>query len=187
MNLLIDNIHDIANVTILMFMIFIAVSIITSRNLLNATFLLAVFSLLMAIEYLILGAPDVAITEAAVGAGISTILLLLAIFVVGAKEKNLPGTKLLPAIVMIAVTIMLLYACSYLPIFGASDTQAQTHVAAYYIANTMRDTGVNNVVTAILASYRGYDTLGEIFVIFIAGIAVFMLLGRVGTKKKRGV
>ena len=50
-------------------------------------------------------------------------------------------------------------------------------MAPYYIAHAEAETGVPNVVTAVLASYRGFDTLGEVTVIFTAGIGVLALLG----------
>jgi multicomponent Na+:H+ antiporter subunit B len=52
------------------------------------------------------------------------------------------------------------------------------HVANHYIAHGQAETGVPNLVTAVLASYRGFDTLGEVVVIFTAGIGVMLLLGR---------
>ena len=55
---------------------------------------------------------------------------------------------------------------------------ANQHVAPYYLERSLVETGVPNVVTAVLASYRGYDTLGELTVIFTAGIGVLLLLGR---------
>ena len=50
------------------------------------------------------------------------------------------------------------------------------HVVPRYLNDVIAETGVPNVVTAILASYRGYDTLGETTVIFTAGIGVLLLL-----------
>lgn len=179
------NIHFIANLAILFFLVVIAVAIIKSRNLITASVLLSVFSMLMALEYLVLGASDVAITEAVVGAGISTVLLLLGVFLVGAKEKRRKNKNLLPLLLIVSVAALLIYASSQLPIFGASNTPAQTHVASYYIANNVKDTGVANVVTSVLASYRGYDTFGETVVIFTSAIAVLMLLGRTSLARKR--
>lgn len=186
MTFILSNIIFIANLVILLFLVGISLAIIRSKNLLTASVLLSVFSMLMAVQYLILGAPDVAITEGAVGAGISTILLLLGIFLVGSKEKRIKGKKFFPALLIMSVTGVLIYASGQLPIFGAGDTPAQTHVASYYIANSINDTGVPNVVTSVLASYRGYDTFGETIVIFTAGIAVFMLLGGLPSRKRRG-
>ena len=71
-----------------------------------------------------------------------------------------------------------------MPTFGAPDTPVQTHVAPDYIARTPVETGVPNIVTAVLASYRGYDTLGETAVIFTAAIAVLLLLGASGKRRE---
>ena len=54
------------------------------------------------------------------------------------------------------------------------------HVVPDYLADRVEETGVPNVVTSVLASYRGYDTLGETTVIFTAGIGVLLLLKRRG-------
>ena len=83
------------NIIVLFFLVVTAIAVVRVRNLFKSTVLLAIFSLLMAVQYLVLGAPDVAITEAAVGAGISTILLLLAMFLTGDKEKETKGKPLL--------------------------------------------------------------------------------------------
>jgi multicomponent Na+:H+ antiporter subunit B len=51
-----------------------------------------------------------------------------------------------------------------------------------YIEQTLKETNVPNVVTSVLADYRGYDTLGETTVIFTAGIGVMLLLRRTGRR-----
>lgn len=175
---ILSDINAVANFVVLAMLVVTAIAVVRSRSLLNATIFLSIFSMLMAMEYLILAAPDVAITEAAVGAGISTILLLLGLFLVGDKEKKTSGGKLLPFILIVAVGGLLIYATGGMPIFGAWDSPAQSHIATYYIENSPAETGILNVVTGVLASYRGYDTFGETVVIFTAGIAVLMLLGR---------
>lgn len=174
---LLKDANQIANFSILFFLVVTALAVVKSKNLLTATVLMGVFSLLMATEYLILGAADVAITEAAVGAGISTILVLLGLFLIGEKENKVPGYHVVPFIIIAVVTGALIYASGQMPIFGAADSPAQTHIASFYLDHAQTDTGIPNSVTSILASYRGYDTLGETFVIFTAGMAVFMLLG----------
>jgi len=81
-------------------------------------------------------------------------------------------------------------ACYFLvspniPDFGDPNAPAQKHVAPYYLEKSLPETGVPNVVTAVLTSYRGFDTLGEVTVIFTAGIAVLLLIGgrrRIKTK-----
>jgi multicomponent Na+:H+ antiporter subunit B len=63
---------------------------------------------------------------------------------------------------------------------GFSDSQApiHVHVVPRYLTQALKETGVPNVVTAVLASYRGYDTLGETIVVFTAGAGVIALLRR---------
>ena len=57
---------------------------------------------------------------------------------------------------------------------GDPEAPAHRHVADRYIADAPRETGVPNIVTVVLASYRGFDTLGEVMVIFTAGIGVLL-------------
>lgn len=71
----------------------------------------------------------------------------------------------------------LLFSISFdFPDLGDPQSPASTHVSPYYIEHTLSDTSVPNIVTAILADYRGYDTLFETAVIFSAGLACFFLL-----------
>ena len=52
------------------------------------------------------------------------------------------------------------------------------HVANHYLGESLAEVGLPNVVTSVLASYRGYDTLGETFVIFTAAAGVLAILGQ---------
>ncbi|MEQ8193512.1 MAG: hypothetical protein RIB59_03390, partial [Rhodospirillales bacterium] len=65
-----------------------------------------------------------------------------------------------------------------MPRFGDPTAPIHQHVAPYYIENTRSLTGIPNIVTAVLASYRGYDTLGEVVVVFAAAVGVMTLIGR---------
>ncbi len=71
---------------------------------------------------------------------------------------------------------LLLYGTADFPTFGDPASPASTHLSPYYIEQAVDDTGVPNVVTAVLADYRGYDTMFETAVIFSAGIACLFLL-----------
>ncbi len=73
---------------------------------------------------------------------------------------------------------VLIYGTFDLPPFGAADTPVNTHIRPEYLAGSLPQTGIPNVVTSVLASYRGFDTLGETTVIFTAGIGVLLLLKR---------
>ena len=72
----------------------------------------------------------------------------------------------------------LVYGTFGLPAFSDPVAPIHTHVVPRYINDAVRETGVPNVVTAVLASYRGYDTLGETTVVFTAGVGVIALLRR---------
>lgn len=81
--------------------------------------------------------------------------------------------------VVILTGAMLIFAGQDLPAFGDSDSPAYQHrMTQYFIENAESESGVTNIVTALLANYRGYDTLGETAVIFTAGISVILLLRR---------
>jgi multicomponent Na+:H+ antiporter subunit B len=87
--------------------------------------------------------------------------------------------KTLALFVVILAGAMLIYAGQDLPAFGDPDSPAYQHrMTQYFIENSLSESGVPNIVTALLANYRGYDTLGETTVIFTAGMAVILLLRR---------
>jgi len=80
--------------------------------------------------------------------------------------------------VVTATTLTVIYATFDKPRLGDPDAPTQTHVAPWYLEQTPRYIDIPNVVTAVLGSFRGYDTLGEVFVVLTAGIGVLFLLGK---------
>ncbi len=81
-------------------------------------------------------------------------------------------------IVLAMIGAVLFIAVIDMPAFGDPESPAHLHVAPRYIEMAYEETGVKNIVTAILISYRAYDTLGELTVIFVGAAAVLSLLGR---------
>ena len=154
----------------------VTIGIIRIRNLFGVVVLGGIYSFLMASVMIVLDAVDVAMTEASVGAGLSTVLMLGALYLTKTQETEPAHTPLLPLFVAVATGAMLVFGTFDLPPFGLADTPMNLHVAPYYLENSIRDTLAPNVVTSVLASYRGFDTLGEVTVIFTAGIAVLLLL-----------
>lgn len=153
------------------------------RSLFAVVMLSGVFSLLSALLFVSLDAVDVAFTEAAVGAGISTVLLLGTLALTSRFERPSRRSPALPLFVVIVTGAALIYGTLDMPNFGSADAPVQTHVAPDYLQRSPHEIDVPNVVTAILASYRGYDTLGEVAVVFTAGIGVLLLLS--GLKRRR--
>ena len=156
----------------------LTVGVAVQRNLFSVVVLSGIYSFLMATVLVALDAVDVAMTEASVGAGVSSVLLLGALYLCGGEEAKPLQRPWLPLVIAIVIVGALVYGTLGLPAF--SDPQAPIHVvvAPRYLAQSVAETGVPNVVTAVLASYRGYDTLGETTVVFTAGAGVIALLRR---------
>jgi multicomponent Na+:H+ antiporter subunit B len=176
-------IQTLINVTLLAFLLAVALAIVRLRNLFAVAMLSGIFSLLSAALFVLLDAVDVAFTEAAVGTGISTVLMLGTLALTGREEGQPRRRPLLAMAVVLATTALLLYGTADMPAYGDPAAPIHTHVAPRYIEKSGVETGVPNIVTAVLASYRGYDTLGETTVIFTAGVGVLLLLGRSRRKK----
>ena len=163
---------------ILSLMALTTLGIIKLRNLFSVVILSTIYSFLMATLLLIFDAVDVALTEAAVGAGISTVLMLTVLYYTKVSEEKPKFKSILPLIICLTIGGLLIYGTYGLPPFGASDTPIHTHISVQYLERSMSETGVPNVVTSVLASYRGFDTLGEVIVVFTAAIGVLSILKR---------
>jgi multicomponent Na+:H+ antiporter subunit B len=158
-------------------------AIVLQRNLYSVVILAGVYSFLMATVLVALDAMDVAMTEASVGAGISTVLLLGALYLCGGEEAKPLHRPWLPLAVSIVIVAALVYGTLGLPAFSDPQAPIHVHVVPRYLNDALKETGVPNVVTAVLASYRGFDTLGETTVVFTAGIGVIALLRRLRRRK----
>lgn len=155
------------------------------RNMFPVAMLTGLYSFLSAALFMLMDAVDVALTEASVGAGIVTVLLLAALALTRAREKPVARARTVRALLVTALTGgALIYATLDMPHFGAADTPVQQHpLREYYLETSYEEIHIPNVVTSVLASYRGYDTLGEVTVIFTAGLGVFMLLGAAARRR----
>ncbi len=178
------NIETTVDLTLLTLLVLTAVSLISVKNLLAVVLLSGIYSLLTAAFFVSLDAVDVAFTEAAVGAGLSTVLLLGAIAITGSKQTVSHHGKLLPLAVVTVTAAALIYGTFDLPTFGDPTAPIHTHVAPRYLLQSSEEIGIPNTVTAVLASYRGYDTLGEVTVVFTAAIGVLLLLGKSKNNKE---
>lgn len=154
-----------------------ALGAMQAKNLFTAVMLMGIFSLLMAAEFILLDAPDVALTEAAVGAGISTVLLLSALALTAEEETSRGMRPTLALIVVIVTAAVVFYATFDKPALGDPTAPVHQHVASEYFPMTRESVDIPNVVTAVLASFRAYDTLGEVIVVLTAAIGVLFLIG----------
>jgi multicomponent Na+:H+ antiporter subunit B len=127
----------------------------------------------------------VAMTEASVGAGISTVLLLGALYLCKSEEAKPVRAPWLPLAVAATTAGLLVFGTLDLPAFSDPAAPIHGHVVPRYLNDVMREVGIPNVVTAVLASYRGYDTLGEVTVVFTAGVAIIALMRRRRNSKSK--
>ncbi|MDP6692512.1 MAG: DUF4040 domain-containing protein [Alphaproteobacteria bacterium] len=165
------------DIALLTFMGATAIAILRLRSLFAVVMLSGIYSLLAASMFVVLDAVDVAFTEAAVGAGISTVLMIAVLALTGERERTPSHTPLLPMVVVVLTGAALIYATFDMPAFGDANAPVNLHVAPRYLNESFAEVGLPNVVTSVLASYRGYDTLGEVTVIFTAAVAVMLLIG----------
>jgi multicomponent Na+:H+ antiporter subunit B len=84
--------------------------------------------------------------------------------------------RILSLIIVIITGAMLIYGTLGMPKWADPHSPPAMHVSPRYIKKTLEETATPNMVTSVLADYRGYDTLGETTVIFTAGIACMLLL-----------
>ena len=180
---------------ILLFLLVVcAITAVLMKDLLSSVAILSAYSLIMAVLWMRLNAVDVAFTEAAVSAGITTVLMIAALSKTQRREQGAQKSKIknpkiepknsrlfsyksIPSLIIVLLTgAVLIYGTIDMPSFGDPNAPANLHVAERYIEKSYLETGSLNFVTAVLASYRGYDTFGEVIVIFASGVCVVLLM-----------
>lgn len=174
-------------VFLLTLLVITAVAIVRAKDLFVAVMLTSIFSLLMAANFFILDAADVALTEAAVGAGVTTVIFLCALALTGDREKPREDGRWLARGTVGVLALLIIYATFDKPRLGDPEAPVHQHIAPWYLDKTPEYIDIPNVVTAILSSFRGYDTLGEVLVVFAACIGVLFILGAKPTRKTKQV
>lgn len=210
-------VYNLIVILLLVLLLGTAVTVARMRDLWAAVMLTGIYSFLGASWMMLLDAPDVAFTEAAVGAGIATFLMLGTLALTSRKAKEPESQNLIPLAVVVVTGGALVYGTFDMPHYGDPQAPVHQHVAPEYLNDSVphvhhgktevkvgletsgeghevsvktdqptsaSKVDVPNIVTAVLASYRGYDTLGETVVIFTAGIGVLLLLR--GRRRQRG-
>lgn len=167
----------IFGIFLLTLLVITAIAIVQASNLFVAVMLSGMFSLLLAANFFLLDAADVALTEAAIGAGISTVLFLSALAITAEKEKAPSAYRVIALIVVTVMALVIIYATFDQPAVGNPSAPVHQHLGPWFLETTREAIDIPNVVTAVLGSFRGYDTLGEVFVVYTAGIGVLFLLG----------
>ena len=172
----------IVSLDILLFVILIVTAILALqvKDLLTAVAMLAGYSLFAALLFAGMQAVDVAFVEAALGAGLTGVLLIGAILATSRRIDGREGLKrqLIVVPIILGFVGLMLFASGGLPDRGDPDAPAHHRVAPEYLSGSMEDTETPNVVTSLLADYRSMDTLGETLVILTAALAASLVLVR---------
>lgn len=166
---------------LLIFMIVGAIIAIEVKDLLSSVVAVGAVGLGLSIAFLVLKAPDVAITQLVVE------ILCLIILIRATLKKDLPFSangrwlfNTLVAIGFIALFLFVARKCLVeLPKFGYPTMR----VASTYLEEGMLKSGATNLVSSVILDFRAYDTLGEATVLFTAVIGVLAIVRRIGRKK----
>ena len=157
-----------------------------SSKLFNSVVAMSIFSTLCCLGYVMMDAPDVAMTEAALGACLTSIIMLKVASNLSPKKEAEKKNRVLAFILSTLFALFLIYAGMDLADFGDVNSPVHSYVMDYYHENTYSEIGIPSFVAAILASYRGYDTFGETLVIYIAGICCIFLLSFLEEEEELG-
>ena len=165
---------DFLLTTLLFVTVSVALLSLLYRDLFVSVILLSVFSFLSALLFYVAHAPDVAITEAAVGAGITTFLFIWAVRAAGGKnaeQKKPPArgwTRATEIVEKVSDILLAVFTAVLLFLFLPSLGEGSTVLKDYFILHAREETGAVNLVSAIYLQYRAFDTFGETIVLFCA-------------------
>lgn len=157
-----------------------AVAVIRVRDLFALVALLAVYSGLVGVLFSAMGAPDVAFTEGVVGMSVSTVFFMALIWWVNPRElSRYPVARrrlaMIPALLVFGV---LLYGVNALPAFGDPEAPAMLYLSPEYVAGAVPQMHTPNVVAAVLADFRSFDTMIETGVVLTAALACLLIMRR---------
>ncbi len=188
-------------IALLILMLVAALVAVESRDLLSSVIAVGAAGFGLSVIDLLVGAPDLAITQVVVEV-IALVLLIRVVITRKDTSEAAPPDSLRTAVAVLAGGIILVVA--FFAVGGSGSTRAQAGtmppfgepkmaagatgpdapVGARYLANAAEETGSVNAVTAVLLDYRAYDTLGEATVIFASILGAFAILRRVGRRKE---
>ncbi len=166
---------------LLVLMIIGAIIAVEVKDLLSSVIAVGAVGLALSIVFLILKAPDVAITQLVVE------ILALIILIRATLKKDLPfattGRWFLNSIITVGFVVVFLAVAMKcfpdLPRFGYPIMK----VSKTYLAQGLPKTGAVNLVSSVMLDFRAYDTLGEATILFTAVIGVLAVVRRIGRKK----
>ena len=191
----------VLNTLVVISIVVSAIIAVQADKLIHSVIALDAVGALVALEFILLQAPDVAIAEASVGAVLSTVLYIVALRKVGGGGR-MKLKKAIGAIALIAILICGIYAAGIMYQSGSTYDGSKTDVIALYenpqeydvsnpdgvadiiVKNNLDKTVSHNVVASIVFNFRGYDTMGESFILVTAVTGSLVILRKVKKDKK---
>lgn len=169
---------------LLVFMIIAAVVALTIKDLLSAVIALGAVGFGCSIAFLLLRAPDVAITQIVVE--VLTLVILIRA-TVNRRERTASGTRDLLGLSVVAALVLVFLVFGVMAVerlavdFGTPVMSRLPDTPShFFLSDGLRRTGAANIVTAVLLDFRGYDTLGEATVLFVGIVGAVVVLRRRG-------
>jgi len=179
--------YDTLLILFLLLLAVIVISLLFVNDLLVFVLITGLISIITAVIYVLLDAIDVALTEIAIGTGISTILMLIIIYLTRAYHIDVYNPiqrfpkftlpNLFNAVMLAVIFFIMIDALGYAPTFGNINNITNSNIIyKVYTTTSYKTFGIPNMVTMILGSFRGFDTLGEAIVILIGAVGVCLVL-----------
>jgi multicomponent Na+:H+ antiporter subunit B len=168
---------------LMIFMIVGSIIAIETKNLLSSVISVGVVGFSLSIAFLMLGAPDIAITQMVVEILILVVLIRATITTDNTSiERHADTFSFISSLIFFGLFLIFAFlAVHELRPFG----EPLMRVSRTYLATSAEKTGATNVVTGILLDFRAYDTIGEATVLFTSIVGAFVILRRKGRKHKR--
>ena len=139
----------------------VALLALRMNHLFAVVMLAGVFSLLSALLLVLMDAVDVAFTEAAVGAGVSTVLMIGTLALTTSKERVSSGNSSLSSFLIVFITgAVLIYGTLDMPIFGDPTAPIHHHVADHYLGKSQAEIGLPNVLVKSSKFFIGNQGIG---------------------------
>jgi multicomponent Na+:H+ antiporter subunit B len=167
---------------LLIFMIVGSIVAIETKNLLSAVISCGIVGSAVSVAFLMLGAPDIAITQVVVEILILVILIRATITIDNTSiEAHWDTFAVVSSLIFFGLFLVFAFlAVQDLPRFG----EPLMRVSRQYLETGLQRTGAANIVASVVLDFRGYDTLGEATVIFVSILGAFVILRRRGRKRR---
>lgn len=179
-----DQAASIGTYEVILSLVMVAATIATvfASSRLTAIIALGVMGYTLSLFFVIFRAPDLALTQLIIET-ISVALFLLCFYHLPKLSLKQKTRRFKMTNFIISLGVGVVVTCLA---FASTSQQSLDTISTYFIENSYKLAGGDNIVNVILVDFRGFDTLFEITVLAIAALGIYGLL-KTQAKRKRGV